>query len=135
MKYLTIIFATLLLAACGSNKREESAVIPEPAISTTIEIHVDTDTKQITMPAQPSPSSQYSFQVIAGEAGTFGYEIYVDGKKAISQPNIPAVPGTLGFAKQEHAEKVAALAIEKMRKGLMPPTIQPEDLEKLGVVK
>ncbi len=135
MNYLTIITAALLLAACGNNKQEEPATSPETTVAAPLEVALDTAKQPVAMPVQPGPSSLYTFQVIAGEAGTFGYDIYVDGKKTISQPNIPAVPGIMGFAKKEDAEKVAALAIEKMKKGVMPPTIEPEELRKLGVIK
>ncbi len=135
MNFYTIIAATLLLSACSNNKQEEPVATPPEPTEATNKTQLDTAKQQVTMPAPPSPGSQYTFQVIAGEKGTFGYEIYVDGKKTISQPNIPAVPGIVGFAKKEDAEKVAALAIEKMKKGVMPPTIEPTELRKMGVLK
>jgi hypothetical protein len=83
-----------------------------------------------TIKAAPT---QYQYFVIKAEAGTYGYDVYANGNLYLHQPNIPGQPGNLGFADTTLAGKCARLAISKMRKGEMPPTITAEELRKLGI--
>jgi hypothetical protein len=76
---------------------------------------------------------QLQYFVINAEAGTFGYDIYSDGNLYIHQPTIPSQPGNRGFADTAQAGKVARLAMDKMRKGQVPPIIAPEELKKLNI--
>lgn len=84
--------------------------------------------------AQQSPNQQPAFpeadayakaniqaKIIPSQANTWGYDIFVEGKRFIHQPSKPGLPGNQGFATQEKARKVADLIIEKMKKGQMPP--------------
>ena len=81
--------------------------------------------------AKAAPQLQY-FVIKAG-AGTYGYDIYTDGNLYIHQPAIPSQPGNRGFADTAQAGKVARLAMDKMRRGEMPPMITPAELKKLGI--
>src|SRR4051794_23955337 len=38
-----------------------------------------------------------TYTIIDAPNNTFGYDIYVDGRKMIHQPSVPAVPGNAGF--------------------------------------
>ena len=76
----------------------------------------------------------FIYKIIPAANGTYGYDIYADGKLRIHQPAIPAVPGNDGFKTKEAAEKVAALAIAKMKKGESLPTISSEELKKLKAI-
>lgn len=78
--------------------------------------------------------SQLTFRIFDGEQGTFGYDIYSDGKKLIHQPTIPGVSGTRGFRSKEDAEKIAQLVIEKLKQKLMPPTVTRDELKRLKVI-
>ena len=53
----------------------------------------------------------------------------------IHQTSAPALSGNEGFKTKEDASKVAALAIGKIRKGEMPPTISIDEMKKLKVIK
>lgn len=76
--------------------------------------------------------SQITSETYATEKG-FGYKIYIDSQLYVDQPTIPAVAGNKGFETDIDAEKVAKLAIDKIRQGIIPPTISIEELENLGV--
>jgi Domain of unknown function (DUF4907) len=63
--------------------------------------------------------------------GTWGYDILGDGKLLIHQPHIPALSGNSGFATAAQAERVAALAIQKMKKGESLPTLSVSEVQAL----
>ena len=63
----------------------------------------------------------------------FGYDIYMNGRVYIHQPNVPAKAGNLGFKNKGLAEKVGELAVYKIRHNILPPTINLEELDSLGV--
>ena len=89
--------------------------------------------------ATPATATQkatpaFTYKIISAANGTYGYDIYADGKLRIHQPAVPAMPGNEGFKTKEAAEKVALLAISKMKKGESLPTISPEELKKLKAI-
>jgi hypothetical protein len=63
----------------------------------------------------------------------WGYDISVDGKLVVHQTNIPALPGNGGFKTEADARKVAELAVEKIRKNIMPPSLSVEELNNIGI--
>jgi len=80
----------------------------------------------------PTDSKKVEYVVVETENG-YGYQIYIDGKLSINQPNIPALPGTVGFEREADACKIAELAVSKIKQGIMPPTITLEELEANGI--
>lgn len=78
-----------------------------------------------------------TFQVkdSAGRSQGWGYDIYVNGKKTIHQPIIPAVSGNNSFKSESDAQKVALFAVDKMLKEGPLPTILIKELDSLGVLK
>ena len=80
----------------------------------------------------PTDSKVVEYVVFETEHG-YGYKIYIDGKLSINQPNIPALQGTTGFDSEADASKIAELAVSKIKKGIMPPTISLEELEANGI--
>lgn len=83
----------------------------------------------------PSPyaNSTITSEIFEIENG-FGYKIFVDGNLYVEQPTIPAVSGNKGFASKSDAQKTADFAIEKIKQGIIPPTISVEELKNLGVI-
>jgi hypothetical protein len=65
----------------------------------------------------------------------YGYDVMIDKRPYLHQPNIPAVPGNNGFSSEENAKKAAGLVVYKIRHNIMPPTIDPKELDSLGVLK
>ncbi len=72
-----------------------------------------------------------TYKIIDGQNHTYGYDIYVEGKLFIHQPSIPAMSGNNGFKTKANAEAIAKLAIQKIHRGEMPPSISESDLNKL----
>lgn len=100
-------------------------------------------------PAHPGPFSHanLTYQVMELPDHTFGYNLFADGKMVWQQYNVnmqrpnpagdapskavPAAPvkgpGN-GFHSKPEAERAAQLAMEKMKRGEMPPVVTMEDL-------
>lgn len=77
---------------------------------------------------------KYSYKVIPSINNTWGYDIFTGEKKIIHQGSIPGMPGNEGFKSKSSAKKVALFVIEKLKKGEMPPSVTPEELENLKVL-
>ncbi|MCE5211683.1 MAG: DUF4907 domain-containing protein [Deltaproteobacteria bacterium] len=90
--------------------------------------------KQATEQKNPYARAQISIKIISSIHKTFGYDILIQGKPFIHQPNIPALPGNEGFATGKRARKVAEFVVRKIRKNEMPPAVTVEDLNKMGVL-
>jgi Domain of unknown function (DUF4907) len=69
--------------------------------------------------------------IIKNESNTYGYDIAVEGKTVIHQPNVPAISGNQGFKTKESAELVAKMVIKKIKNGEMPPTISIDEMKKI----
>ncbi len=67
--------------------------------------------------------------------GGFGYDIYVDNKLYVHQPHVPAVAGTKGFSSAENATKTGEFVAYKIKHNITPPSVKPEELDSLGVLK
>ncbi|MEA2013729.1 MAG: DUF4907 domain-containing protein [Thermodesulfobacteriota bacterium] len=80
-------------------------------------------------------NAQISIKIIPSVNKTFGYDIFLDGKLLVHQPNIPALSGNEGFITKERAKKVAAFVVDKIRRNEMPPMVTTDDLDNMGVLK
>lgn len=65
--------------------------------------------------------------------GGWGYDILKNGKLLIHQPHIPAVQGVKAFATEKEAKKVAAVMVKKIKKNIMPPTVEIKELDSLKI--
>ncbi len=65
----------------------------------------------------------------------WGYDIFIDGKQYIHQPNIPGMQGKNGFQTKESAKKVVDLVCEKINNNIVPPAITNEELRNLGFIE
>lgn len=74
-----------------------------------------------------------SYEIISSEYG-YGYKIYLNGKLYINQPYIPALSGKAGFVTTDDAVKIAKLASNKIKQGIIPPTISVEELKLAGII-
>jgi hypothetical protein len=91
--------------------------------------------KEVKQQKNPYASAKIAIKIIPSVKKTFGYDIFVNGKPLIHQPNIPALPGNDGFTTRERARKVAEFVVRKIRKNEMPPTVRIEDLNNMGVLR
>lgn len=83
----------------------------------------------------PQPLNNITYKTFANDSapGGFGYDIYVDGRMMVHQPNIPAVMGNRGFNTEEEAAKTANLVMFKLKNNIMPPSISTSELDSLGI--
>ncbi len=65
----------------------------------------------------------------------FGYDIYLNQKLYVHQPHVPAVAGSKGFSTPENAKRTGEFVAYKIRNNIMPPSVSPEELDSLGVLK
>ncbi len=65
----------------------------------------------------------------------YGYDILVNGKVYVHQPNIPAVQGNRGFSTEQAARKTASLVAFKIKNKILPPSIEVRELDSMGVLK
>ena len=86
-------------------------------------------------PVRPSVSnnSDTTFNIVASADHTYGYEIFIRNKIFIRQLTIPCKSGIEGFINKLDAEKVARLVIKKLSQGIMPPTINTQELTNLKI--
>ena len=73
-----------------------------------------------------------SFELIKYNQG-WGYKVYVNSKLYITQDLIPCVSGNNPFKNSADAQKVANLVVQKIEKGILPPTIALNELIELNV--
>ena len=77
---------------------------------------------------------ELSYKVIPAVNNTFCYDIYANGKLMIHQPSKPGMQGNEGFKTKEQAQSVAGLVIAKIKKGIMPPSVTTDELQKLKAI-
>ncbi|MEP7168607.1 MAG: DUF4907 domain-containing protein [Bacteroidota bacterium] len=65
----------------------------------------------------------------------FGYDIYMYRSLYVHQPHIPAINGNRGFDTEDQAHKVAEFIVYKIKNNIMPPSVTPQELDSLGVLK
>ena len=75
----------------------------------------------------------YSTKIFSKPDHSYGYDILKHNKVLIHQQNIPGQTGLKGFQKKDDAKKVALLVIEKLSQGIMPPTIEKNELIQLKI--
>ncbi|MFC0183057.1 protein of unknown function [Pseudarcicella hirudinis] len=80
-----------------------------------------------------SGSPEILVKIIKTETG-WGYDVYVNGKMKVHQPHIPVVTGLNGFKSRRDAKAVGKLVKQKIRKGLIPPSVSRKELDSLKVV-
>lgn len=110
---LLIIFLgfNLSFTSCEQTKKEDDVVIST---------------------SKKSNSDPYRIEIIALQNG-FGYQLFENQKLIIDQQSIPAIQGNQAFQTYEAAEKCAVFCLEKIKKGIFPPTITIEELNSLGI--
>jgi hypothetical protein len=142
MKYSILSLGALLIFSCNNPGKVEkgNAMDSVPANAATYS-SPEKDTVSAS-PKMPSPNENAVFEVktfdnsknVAGTNFTgWGYDIYIDGKLTIRQPNRPAVPGNAGCKTEAQAKKVGEFMANKIRHNVMPPTVDKLELASMGV--
>jgi hypothetical protein len=76
-------------------------------------------------------NSAITYRIIPAPNKTWCYDILMEGRLFIHQPNAPGLPGNEGFKTKKAAQRVAELVVSKMKRGEMPPSITIEEMKKL----
>jgi CTP synthase (UTP-ammonia lyase) len=82
---------------------------------------------------EPYTTSPYNARIFQTEIDQFGYDIYKDSVLLIHQPIVPVIQGNKGFKTQEEAASVAALVIQKLEQGIMPPALTMQEMDSLHI--
>jgi len=97
--------------------------------------------QQQTAPYNPYLDSKITVEVFKvdsietnGSRG-WGYDIMIDGKIYIHQPNIPAIMGNNGFSSEEQARAAGEFIVSKIMKNILPPSVTAEELDSLGLLE
>ena len=75
-----------------------------------------------------------TYKIIESVNGTWGYDILNEEKVMIHQTSIPGKSGIEGFKTKEQATLVAKAIIEKINKGIKPPSISIVEMKLLGAL-
>lgn len=73
--------------------------------------------------------STYTYKIRPLSDGSFGYDLFSDGKVVVRQTSKPALPGTRGFETKEQATRAAELVLLKIKQGQMPPTLSAGEVK------
>lgn len=93
-------------------------------------VNKNREEKNIENLANPYLNSNIQVKTFKGEKG-WGYEIFIEDVKYVSQPNIPALPGDAGFKNEKDAKAVAELMVQKIRDNIIPPRVTEEEVKAL----
>lgn len=58
----------------------------------------------------------------------WGYDIFINKRIYIHQPNIPSLPGLSGFTTKDKAQRTAELVREKILNNIVPPSVTKDEL-------
>ena len=113
-------FLLLSVSFCSGEVTPRASALPERATKSGENVYAN---------------EEMTTRIIPSVDGTFGYDIFVSGRRLIHQPNIPGLAGNRGFTTKSRAQITADFVVKKIRNNEMPPTVTMEDLQSLGVLK
>ena len=119
----------LILSSCGQGQADVKKSLDSSSSKT------ETSQDDIKSDRAPKTDKEIRYELIDAPDATFGYQIIIDERVVIHQPNIPGMPGLKGFSEKEGAVKVAELVVRKLKNGEMPPTVSVDELNALGVLE
>lgn len=134
VNYFLLFSAVVLISSC-ENGRDKSR---SQAVQTSDSTIANADTPAVKAPAFSADYMEVkTFEVkdSTGKSMGWGYDIYIENKKTIHQPIIPAIPGNRSFKTEADARKTGMFALGKMIKESALPTLLIKELDSLGVIK
>jgi hypothetical protein len=131
---LYLLLATFCIYSCKEQQSETATTSQLPQDTQTLPEMNDSSAPaaNVIAPDLADTMINASIKMITNPDGTFGYAIDIDGMK-INQPNVPGLAGNKGFATTAQAKLVAKAVLYKLEKGISPPTIEKDELQRLGV--
>ena len=128
MKKLIFVFG-LIAFSCSENTESKNSKSDE-----SVQYRDETnDARPESSSSVSKTKSLLSYKVI-GSIGNYGYQIFdASGKMTINQPTIPAIQGNKGFQTEKDAQTAAEFVIQKIGRGIFPPTFSVAELDSLGL--
>ena len=128
MKKLIFVFG-LIAFSCSENTESKNSKSDE-----SVQYRDETnDARPESSSSVSKTKSLLSYKVI-GSIGNYGYQIFdASGKMTINQPTIPAIQGNKGFQTEKDAQTAAEFVIQKINRGIFPPTFSVAELDSLGL--
>jgi len=144
--FFSCIVCMFLISECNSGNINQINSLPASgdSIKKTIGVESSASSTVTTDSVKETSTTKASYKVAASNCEIkifkndslgFGYDIIVNGKPYVHQPNIPAVPGNRGFSTEESARKAANLVAFKIKNNIMPPSVSIKELDSIGVLK
>ncbi|MDB5273729.1 MAG: hypothetical protein JWO58_2096 [Chitinophagaceae bacterium] len=127
--YILLLFSASLLA-CASENQEEKSEVPFKHHET-----IHQDSHHLDSTTNPFKGATFKTEAVKNDSLGWGYTIYINGKKAVTQPHVPGVQGKKGFNTKAQALKTADFVVYKIQHNILPPSVTKEDLDSLGVLK
>lgn len=115
IKVLVLLICFGSIMVCSYGQAPQSSAAQQPAFPS----------------ANAYANANITSKIIPSEGHTWGYDIYVEGKRFIHQLSKPGLPGNGGFATKAQAQKVADIIIQKLKKGQMPPSVSVEEMKQV----
>lgn len=142
MKFFPAIVLVLLISACTDSEDQVKDLRSDDISDDVGWSSEDTATSDVIEDSTDSDnttndvlSSEWSYKVISISENNWGYQIFQKGTMIINQTSIPSIQGIDGFDSEEKAERTAKHILNKVENGTFPPTVNKEELEKLGVLR
>lgn len=125
--------------SCNNNTSVEQPQEPVPSVQNAISHEAREREEMMEAAASQPQENPYKNAVI--EVKSFkdslgwGYDVFIDNSQYVHQPHIPAVSGNKGFSSEAFARKTGEFVAYKIRNNMMPPSVTPQELDSLGVLK
>jgi hypothetical protein len=102
----------------------------------TLSFFISCSTKPNEQPANPGRENIFKMTYVLTDdaSGGYGYEIFDNGKKIITQPYMPGIAGQNTFTDKKSAAAVAEFVIKKIEKSEFPPGVSTAELDSLLAV-
>jgi len=131
-KFVITIAIPFVLLSCNEVSPENTSA---SLLGTSISANDSAGKKGVTQQKNLYADAVINIKIIPAANNSFGYDIFLNGRPLVHQPNIPGLPGNEGFCTKKSAQKIAEYVVKKIRENEMPPTVTIEDLTNLGVLK
>ena len=115
---LIILFSFLLLFSCKHSSCKS-----------------DQNRDNVIPAKEPGNDINIECKTFYAETTGWGYDVFVNGKQMIHQPNIPCISGNKGFTSEDKAKKTADFVSGKIKRNIIPPVVSLNELDSLGVLK
>ena len=97
------------------------------------QVQAQNKTNQSRMNSSFYKNQSIIYKIIQPDNSGYGYDIFINNTLFIHQPVIPCFSGNKRFKSKTDAKKVAVLVIEKIRKGIIPPSVTLSELQKIAI--